>query len=528
MNQDYVGGACMINLSKKYYLFCKEHINLIVFNCILVALIFGSRIFTTNITIDTDIMINYPLTTYNWLDIGRWGLILFQKIFGMRWFNPYVECAMAYIAIVVFLVSYCFLFDNLKSKNRNLNYYVFCGLMITHPIFALQWFFRLQAFEIALSIAFVAIALICVFEWINTQEISILIFSLIFMVISFSCYQTNVILYIAGAVYGYFLKYERNFEFKENVSVCIKLVGSFVLGFVTNEIISRLFFINSSYVSNTILWDKDNLMGNFWNIYHHVKEVLFGSQVMTCIYSVLIGLLIVLFIFDIKRMTKGKLFKWFVFGCFLVSPFLLSLYMGANPLYRSQYTLPFVIAAAYMIFVSLYQERFDYKLKNISVGLFMKSCLVVVAFFTIMSQSQTTLRMWYTEDIRYQQDKDMLLNIVDDLQEGNYDYKNKPVVFIGSWQGELNPACFKPNIEMLGISYFTMLSEAEPYYYHSTAGIKRLAVCNGINMMAASQENCIKAVKREKELTAWPQRGYIKEYDDMIIIKLSDELLEVD
>ena len=165
----------MIDLLRKYMLFFKTHVNLIIFNCVLVAIIFGSRIFNTNITIDTDIMIVYPETTYNWLNIGRWGLILLQKVFGMRWFNPYIECAMAYVAIILFLISYCFLFENLNIKKKNINYYIFCGLMITHPIFALQWFFRLQAFEIALSIAFVSFALICVFEWIETKQITTLI-----------------------------------------------------------------------------------------------------------------------------------------------------------------------------------------------------------------------------------------------------------------------------------------------------------------------------------------------------------------
>lgn len=514
----------MINLAKKYIAFCKSHTHIIIFNCILVAIIFGSRIFTTNITIDTDIMIVYPETTYNWLNIGRWGLILFQKVFGMRWFNPYVECAMAYVAIILFLISYCFLFENLNVKKKNLNYYIFCGLMITHPIFALQWFFRLQAFEIALSIAFVSFALICVFEWIETKHIIMLIFSIVFMVVSFSCYQSNVILYISGAVFGYLLKYQENHEFKENLNICIKLILSFVVGFILNEIISRLYFINSSYVSDTILWDKDNLMANFWNIYQHVKEVIFGSEVMTCVFGIILLLVILLFVLELNSMTKGKLFKWFVVACYLMTPFLLSIYMGAKPLYRSQYTLPFVVGTMFMWLISSYSEKIFFSIDTLNIV--MKCSLCMVACFIILSQSQTTLRMWYTEDIRYQQDKDMLLNIVDDLQEGNFDYENKPVVFIGTWQGKLNPACFEPNIEMLGISYFTMLSEAEPFYYHSTAGIKRLATCNGIDMMAASEQNCIDAVERKDELTSWPQRGYIKEYSDMIIIKLSNNIME--
>lgn len=505
-------------------LFFKTHVKLIIFNCVLIAIVFGSRIFNTNITIDTDIMIVYPETTYNWLNIGRWGLILFQKVFGMRWFNPYIECAMAYVAIILFLISYCFLFENLNIKKKNLNYYIFCGLMITHPIFALQWFFRLQAFEIALSIAFVSFALICVFEWIETRQIITLIFSIMFMVVSFSCYQSNVILYISGAVFGYLLKYQENYEFKENLNICIKLILSFVVGFILNEVISRMYFINSTYVSDTILWDKDNLMANFWNIYHHVKEVIFGSEVMTCVFGIILLLVILLFVLELNSMTRGKLFKWFVIACYLMTPFLLAIYMGAKPLYRSQYTLPFVVGTMFMWLISSYSEKIVFSINRLNIA--MKCSLCLIACFIILSQSQTTLRMWYTEDIRYQQDKDMLLNIVDDLQEGNFDYENKPVVFIGTWQGKLNPACFEPNIEMLGISYFTMLSEAEPFYYHSTAGIKRLATCNGIDMMAASEQNCIDAVERKNELTSWPQRGYIKEYSDMIIIKLSNNIME--
>lgn len=516
----------MINLFNKYSLFCKKNKNLIIFNLIFVGIIFGSRIFTTNITIDTDIMITYPTTTYNWLDIGRWGLILFQKIFNMRWFNPYIECALAYFAIILFLITFCFLFDNLKKEDRKLNYFIFCGLMISHPIFALQWFFRLQAFEIALSISFVAFALILLFEWIEIKNKLLLTISVILMVISFSCYQTNVILYIAGAVFCYILKYEDNYEFKENLSICIKLISTFLIGFLINELISRVFFMNSNYISNTILWDKDNLLGNILQIYIHVREVLLGSQVMTCIMIIIVLLFVILFIFDINKMTKGKLFKWFVLACFLATPFLLSIYMGSNPLYRSQYTLPYVIGASFMLVISIYQEKIPNHIKKFPINQVIKNCILIVGIFTILTQSQTTLRMWYTEDIRYLQDKDMLLNIIDDLQEGDYNYVSKPVVFIGTWQGKLNSACFEPNIEMLGISYFTMLSEAEPYYYHSTAGIKRLAICNGIEMAAASPEDCIEAVERKKELNSWPERGYIKEYDDMIIVKLSKKILD--
>lgn len=495
--------------------FCKKNQKLLIFNIVMVGIVFGSRIFSNNVSVDTDLMLVNPYFKYNWLEIGRWGLILFQKIFHMRWFNPYIETALAYVVIIIFLMMFSYLFDYLKSKDRKLNYYVFCALFITHPIFALQWFFKLQCFEVALSILFVPIALIFIFEWINKKKKIYLLVSVILSIISFSCYQTNVVLYISVALISFFLKYEKENDFKINLIVCIKLILSFFLAFIINTIISKIFFIQSEYLTDSIYWKSNNFEDCIKNIILYVKEVLFGSTVMTSIFSILLLVILILFI-KIRKHSIYDFFRWFVIIIFLISPFLLSIYMGGSPFYRSQYVLPFVIGAGLMLSVSMIEDAFLNK-----INLILKSSLLIICSFAILLQTQTTLRLWYTEDVRYSQDHAMLQNIITDMRVGGINYMEKPIVYIGKWDAPLNPSCLGV-VEMMGISHFSMFSSTEPLYYYSSLGIYRLALINGYNLKEPTVEDVKEAKKEGQDMMNWPNKGYIKETDSIIIVRLSD------
>lgn len=495
--------------------FLKKNQRLLIFNIVIVGIVFGSRIFSNNVQVDTDLMTIYPYFKYNWLEIGRWGLILFQKIFHMRWFNPYIEAALAYVTIVAFLMIFSYLFDHLKSKDRKLNYYIFSALFITHPIFALQWFFKLQCFEVALSILFVPIALLFIFEWINSKKVTYLFISLILSIISFSCYQTNVILYISVALVAFYLRYEKENDFKINLVVCIKLILSFLSAFIINTIFSKLFFVQSEYLTDSIYWKSYSFKECINNIISYLKEVLFGSVVMTSVFSILLVVILVLFI-KTKKNSIYDFFRWVVIVVFLISPFLLSIYMGGSPFYRSQYVLPFVIGAGLMLSISMLKSAFSNK-----ISIILKNVLLTFCSFTILLQTQTTLRIWYTEDVRYSQDYSMLQNIITDMRLNDINYMEKPVIFIGKWDAPLNPSCLSV-VEMVGISHFSMFSTTEPLYYYSSLGIYRLAVINGYNLKEPTIDDVEEAKKEGQDMANWPNKGYIKEMDSIIIVRLSD------
>lgn len=500
---------------KEFQEFCKKNVSLIIFDLVIVGLVFGCRIFTSNISIDTDLLMSIPNYQYNWLDIGRWGLILFQNIFSNSWFNLYVNGTLAFLAIVSFLVLYSFLFDYVKSGQK-LNYYIFSALFITHPIFSMQWWFRLQSFEIALSICCIPISIFLLFEWIENNKKSNLITGIVFMILSFACYQTNVILFIASTLFCYLLKYGNLEKIKDIWNICFKLISSFLIGFIINTLITKLFFTSSEYLNDTVLWGKESLFQCIKNILVHCRDVLLGySVVMSKAYIFALVILLAIFIFAIIKHRKIKIFSLIVLISFTISPFLLSIYMGNIPAYRSQYTLPFVIAGLYTL-ILLFLKQNDLKIE------YTKYVFICLSVFFVLMQVKVTERIWYTEDVRYEQDCLLLDNIISDMRINGIDYETKKTVFIGKYDVSLNPSCFE-NIDLVGLSYFSAFTDAEPTYFYSNANIHRFAKLRGIktNGNVGSYE-ISEAISKSEDMKSYPQKGYIKETEDLIIIKLSD------
>lgn len=507
-----------MNILKRVGDFLEHHKKLVLFDIFLVVMSYGIRVFSANVSVDTDLFMTHPFSNYNWLDIGRWGLVLLKKIVNKSGFSVYYEGIMAFIVIVLFLLAYAFLFDSLSNKKYN--YYIFSALFITHPIFVFQWFFKLQAFEIALSILFIPISLYFIFEWLENKKIINIIVASILMLVSFSCYQTNVILYISSAIICYILKYNDLKGFKENGIICLKLILSFLSVYLLNTMITKLFFTSSSYLSDTVLWDFSHIQNNIHLILFHVKEVLLGSYVLNKAYFIGCSFLVILFVIKIKQLNKQNIFNWICLGCFILTPFLLSLYMGSNPFYRSQYVLPFVIGCMYMHIYKEFSSVADGK------KLFIIQTIIVLICGTFtMKQIKVTNKLWYSDDVRYQQDCQMLSSIIDDLHDQGIDYNHKPTVFIGTWRAPLNPQCFVP-IETIGYSYFENAATYQPYYFFSNDSIKKLALMQGETIAACDVEQCNQARKYSKNMTSYPQKGYIQEYDDLIVIKLSDDVIK--
>ena len=65
--------------NERVFEFCRKRIDLLIFNISIVAVVYGCRIFNLSVTMDTDLFINTPRSVYNWLDIGRYGLIFTEK-----------------------------------------------------------------------------------------------------------------------------------------------------------------------------------------------------------------------------------------------------------------------------------------------------------------------------------------------------------------------------------------------------------------------------------------------------------------
>ena len=295
---------------KEFFEFCRKRIDLLIFNISIVAVVYGCRIFNLSVTMDTDLFINTPRSVYNWLDIGRYGLIFTEKIFGIRWYNPYINSTLGFFAIVAFLMMFAYSFEYISGRENRYNYFVFSALFMTHPIWVMQWVFKLQNFDIAISILLVAIAVYLTFSWIKCRAVWRLLLAIGCLVWSFGSYQANTTLFIAAVAFGILICKET--DLKKLFLVCVKAVVPFGCAYILNSIIVKMFFSSGDYIEGQVLWGNVSAEQCIINIIQHIKQVFFVYKDYIYGYGAVVLSIcaVVMLVIWCKSAIKIPVWKW--------------------------------------------------------------------------------------------------------------------------------------------------------------------------------------------------------------------------
>lgn len=504
---------------KDFYEYCKKNIWAIFLTSLFICLTHGTRLITKNATIDTSLFINNPETNYNWLDIGRWGAVFTKNISELRSFNPYVANAFGILFVIIACVLWSFAFFQI-SKKDSVVYWLFGIVFFTNPVFSLQWLFYIQIFEVAFALCLIPISLINIFQWIEKKNILNLIVAIIGMIWTFATYQSNVPVYIVGAITCFLLYKESNF--REMIKIALKLAISFIAAYLLYTIITKCFFSNSNYLDSQIAWSTQGINKCVQNILQYIKTVILGEGVFyTKVYSCGIILLIIIFFMEIKKINEKYMLRWLAIFVLLLMPFALIIYMGTQPVARSQFALGAVTASCLMLILKYFLQ---YKRGLVrKIFLFGVSALIIIS---VEKQMYTSMKVYYSDDVRYQEDIYVLQQIQEDIYDIEADL-NKPLVFVGARESELNESAYK--IEDIVTEYYArtvlgLFSWEEPYYYHSTNLILDVYKTIGVSFQYPSVEQINEGRNVSKEMQSWPKKGSIKETDDIIVVKLSKDL----
>ena len=86
----------MIQVWREFRAFMTEHKKTMWFTAFLILAVWGQMVFRTGIGVDTEIMIAFPETMLkSWCGIGRWGLVITKRLFGLsRFSQPVAAVAM--------------------------------------------------------------------------------------------------------------------------------------------------------------------------------------------------------------------------------------------------------------------------------------------------------------------------------------------------------------------------------------------------------------------------------------------------
>lgn len=219
------------------------------------------------------------------------------------------------------------------------------------------------------------------------------------------------------------------------------------------------------------------------------------------------------------------------------SIFVLSLPQGDALPYRSNLMIALLVAMVlfYLTYVIL---KCRYQLINV-IGM--------VLVISVVYNSAFDLNHWFAFEYEKNQSE---LAVVDhvayDLQKGGYNIAEKPVVFIGSY--ELNPAILEkcsmgsdtPGYSVIkdlndwmeeetGDRYvyvqtlsWSLIDWAIPGFYiyegYNREMIRLFEEC-GYQLIWGGTELYEKALEQEGQLNEYPAEGYIREYDDYIVVR---------
>lgn len=493
----------------------KKNILALFVGTILFIIYFFPYLGNTLVGLDTNSLINYAGSTNNWLDIGRYGAVLLHKIFFQPQFSLFYAEALALIFYLLSFLTFTLLFSCIGSVSswKSCSFFLICMI---HPIWAEQFYYTLQIFDIAVGMFLVSLILYMTFQ----RKWTLWGSSIPILVLLFSIYQTFVIVYIAGCILCilllYFKKVDQN-EKEEKIFLRLSVRQGviFLIAFFINTAITKVFFTHGTYLDGQIRWGRDSFWDCANKIISTAKNMFLGQGIFYTYLFTISFLLSAIGIIVFLCRYKHRKEKWIVITAYLVlqiCPLFLNIYLGNVSVYRSQFQLPFVIACNILLVLVMYPTLISFKSVRmiVSIGL----------AFMLIEQYYATSLLQYTSELVRQEDKQRAYAIEEQIIKTTGG-SSKPVAFIGYLPPHINGAMV--NAEALNVSVFEFYFSDIPRYTNLTTWVTEYMKSQGINIKRADEQQVIKARETSQNMESFPQEGCVKELDDMIVVKLAPD-----
>ena len=486
---------------------------------------YGIKWLFYNISADTEIMLNdYEGMSFSWIGIDRFGLVLTKKILKLVPFNPFVANFLMLCTMFLLLMFLCFMFSSLakKFKNRAKCLFILPCVFITHPLFAEQFNYTLQAFEVSFAIFLAFLAAYLITKWIfDSKNLTHLILGTIFLIWAFWSYQAILFLYIslvlALYVYAFFnsCKGPDNINEKWDDKIFFRLAAfkyvttfivSYVVYFIVNKVVKTILHAGTAaYLDGMIEWGRQKaLVESIKGILNHILGYRFF-----CICGFIFFVLALVFFY--YKVNNKILFILSLIGL-LGSPFLLAFYLGHPPVPRSQFSLQLVLALS-LFFMTQFLEK-----KTL-----LKFFTVVVSMFTAFTQGYRVANVFYSEYMRYNYDVFIANKIEERINILDIeDQHSKPIVFVNLLRSPVVAKDMKCN--NIGVSFFEWYNPHDPNMPLGVTYVARgFMQTIGYNYKLPTNEECKRALEISKNMKLWPSPYSVKYEDGIIIVKLPEE-----
>lgn len=507
------------NEFKKIVEYCEKNTFLLLITFIILIVCHGYLLFNSNVGIDTDLFVNSPTTDYNWLEIGRFGLILEKYMLSLSSFNMFYAEALTIVFLFIFCVLCYYTIYRLSGKDfKNLNL-IFPLICFTSPIWAEAFIFVIQIAEISFALILVILSNLFIYKSALEKNKISAILGMFLLFLAMATYQSFIPVYIAICILCFILVMENpeiKMEKYDIIKLGLSVSISFIIVFVIYQLSLKLFDIDTTYLVNA--WDTaPRRLVVLKSIYSHTKSILLGNGIF---YNIglaisLVGIALIGIYNSIKNEKLQNKFLKIVYYCvylaFCTTPFLLTIYIGQSSVVRSEIYIPIIEALAILYATYFIKNKINKQLINF--------ILVISICYLGMNQAYYLESLYYTDYLTRERDKELVYQIGHDIAEAGANLEDK-IYFYGHYNGLDNKSIIRG--QLIGTSAFEYAHTTDPMYYWSSQTIVYLLRAYGYKYNWAEPDMAreAKEIAAPEEIAAWPEKEGIIKCDGYWIIKL--------
>lgn len=484
------------------------------------ALAYAGQAFNNYYYIDKEQLVNDPGGFYNWDEIGRFGLIFIKKLFGLSWYNPYLNGILLLVTLWLCAMAAGYLFHSIDHGLAAVPLGIFMLLFLIYPTYVDQFLFQYQAFEVMLAYLFVLVSDWYLVQAVRERDRMAFLVSFPLVILSYGIYQSMVSIQLCLYL-GIFLvmTYAGEGEQNSSRSVIIHCILHFAITLAGYVAITVFFWkTEGNYLESQIAWRQQGIITPLRMIYFYFHTLVVSDGVYyTRAYLIccLIGsaaLCLLLKRFGVKAV-------WYLLGLagVVLSPMSMPVLMGGMIAPRIQMTLPLANGILWLFGMRVLCAEI-----RKHWGKLVKALAVLCGGILVLMNLAPTMRMFYTRDVIGKADEMKAAAIVEKLEDFPSARVWKPIIFWGHREAMVNPACSGPDWTRASVFLSAYEHEYffEPEYFYSTyriIGYLKTLGYDGffgptLDMMPSAYEH-----------GAAMQVGAIEEYDEYIIIKIGEE-----
>ena len=497
-----------------YNIFIKDRVYMI---CLFVSFLIVYGFELSHFTYDGDDWVYlYGANSHSLLVQERVVSFILKTIFDTDIFVAFYRDILGVIMISLGSIFWTLYFYRMYNKNNlGLSKIVFLILFISHPILTYYTIFSLYTVGIIYMLS--GLALLLYKNFIANKNIYSFLLIVVLVFLFGFIYEIGFLFFVSGVVYGLLL-YSMN---DDNIQ-SFKIYRFYILSFIAIcflSIILKTIFANalillneafkSHYIQKTgmVQWNFKDIKSNF----EIIKNLIIPFNIL---YKYkLLPYSIVILILTICLSIIKKNYYILILGIISIYTSISMVLITGNVNLHLRPMIPSMIFIAF----SLFLINLLFKDKSI-----LKVFVFILSIYIFLIQARDTNYNYQNNYTRYELDKFIALNIIKEIQKVTEQY-NKPIYFAGELNGYEHLKTYKKDYKNINFSNEIEVIGSTLNNIYSIPGFFEFLGFQ-IDMLESINNKILlkQAEYNAQSMPAYPKEGFVRDFDDYIIVKLSE------